>query len=332
MSDRASNVDRVSELTGAICDQSASQNDFAELDSTMRADPSSRYQYLDYCRLHVALRLELRAHRATQKLHQQIDIESVVPALSESNAAQRETSSAVPLGILATTFHGTVGYLSSDWSVAYLIATVILGIGLVIGSLVPVSQPAQIARQSPVPSRGDAEPKMEPVGRITGMVDCKWEEGAGDGGPGTGAENQKSEIRNQKSLVTLGDKFALASGLMEITYDTGAKVILQGPVAYEVEAPTGGFLSVGKLTARMEKKVDHWPLATIHCKDSHCHRDRPRHRVRRHGKSRRWHRGVRVRGRDQDGAGRVVGAGARKNRSCAPAVPLDSTARAVASP
>ena len=36
MSDRASNVDRVSELTGAICDESASQNDFAELDSTMR--------------------------------------------------------------------------------------------------------------------------------------------------------------------------------------------------------------------------------------------------------------------------------------------------------
>ena len=37
-------------------------------------------------------------------------------------------------------------------------------------------------------------------------------------------------IRNPKSLVSLGDKFALASGLMEITYDTGAKVILQGPV------------------------------------------------------------------------------------------------------
>ena len=42
---------------------------------------------------------------------------------------------------------------------------------------------------------------------------------------------------------------------MEITYDTGAKVILQGPVTYEVESKDGGFLSVGKLTARVEKKV-----------------------------------------------------------------------------
>ena len=31
-----------------------------------------------------------------------------------------------------------------------------------------------------------------------------------------------------------------SSGLLEITYDTGAKVILQGPVTYEVESKDGG--------------------------------------------------------------------------------------------
>ena len=56
-------------------------------------------------------------------------------------------------------------------------------------------------------------------------------------------------------LVSLGDKFALASGLMEITYDTGAKVILQGPVTYEVES-NGGYLAIGKLTGKLEKKND----------------------------------------------------------------------------
>ena len=56
--------------------------------------------------------------------------------------------------------------------------------------------------------------------------------------------------------VSLGDTFALASGLMEITYDTGAKVILQGPVTYEVESAAGGYLSLGKLTARLEKKAE----------------------------------------------------------------------------
>ena len=42
---------------------------------------------------------------------------------------------------------------------------------------------------------------------------------------------------------------------MEITYDTGAKVILQGPVTYEVES-NGGYLSVGKLTGKLEKGND----------------------------------------------------------------------------
>ena len=57
-------------------------------------------------------------------------------------------------------------------------------------------------------------------------------------------------------LFLWATSIALASGLMEITYDTGAKVILQGPVTYEVESANGGFLSVGKLTARLEKKMN----------------------------------------------------------------------------
>ena len=41
---------------------------------------------------------------------------------------------------------------------------------------------------------------------------------------------------------------------MEITYATGAKVILQGPVTYEVDS-NGGYLSVGKLTGKLETKT-----------------------------------------------------------------------------
>ena len=40
---------------------------------------------------------------------------------------------------------------------------------------------------------------------------------------------------------------------MEISYATGAKVILQGPCPYEVDSAAGGFLSLGKLTARVDK-------------------------------------------------------------------------------
>jgi hypothetical protein len=45
----------------------------------------------------------------------------------------------------------------------------------------------------------------------------------------------------------MGQEIALTSGLMKITYDTGAKVILQGPVTYVIESKNGGFMSIGKL-------------------------------------------------------------------------------------
>ena len=129
----------------------------------------------------------------------------------------------------ATTLHNTAGYFSEGMPLAYLVATFVTGLGLLIGSLIPASHPEQVARSS-VPSVV-AEPKAGSVGRITGMVDCKW---------------------NGGSRVSLGQKCQLASGLMEITYDTGAKVILQGPVTYQVEA-NGGYLAVGKLTGKLER-------------------------------------------------------------------------------
>ena len=109
---------------------------------------------------------------------------------------------------------------------AYLLATVITGLGLLVGSLIHVSQPEQVVRNSAPCLLSSGY-----VGRITGTVDCKWEK------KGLGIRDWRLESGNQKnSLVALGDKFALASGLMEITYNTGAKVILQGPVKYSVES------------------------------------------------------------------------------------------------
>ena len=219
---------------------------------------------------------------------------------------------------LTTALHGTVGYFPEGMPLAYLVATVMTGLGLLIGSLIPVSHPEQVARQSaPLPSPLSPLPSV--VGRITGMVDCKW----------ATIRFRDPKIRqstHQPSLVSLGDKFALASGLMEITYDTGAKVILQGPVTYEVES-NGGYLAVGKLTGKLEKKSGraeggeaanqksanqeskshlsltstiHYPFRYPH---SHRHRHRPGHRVRRRSRSLGRYRIPRLPRRDQGASG-----------------------------
>jgi hypothetical protein len=157
---------------------------------------------------------------------------AVLPHVS---AAASTTSPPLFSGVL----HNAFGHLSTGWPLAYLVATVILGVGLVIGAVTHVSQPEQVVgRILPLPI--SPSPVTSVVGRITGVLDCRF------------AADSKTEDQRPKTGVSLGDKFNLVSGLLEITYDTGARVILQGPVTYTVESSAGGFLAVGKLTARVE--------------------------------------------------------------------------------
>ena len=63
--------------------------------------------------------------------------------------------------------------------------------------------------------------------------------------------------------------FVLESGMLEITYDSGAKVILQGPALFSADSGNGGLLLCGKLTVRT--KSDR-PAAVFHpFPDCRCH-------------------------------------------------------------
>ena len=150
-------------------------------------------------------------------------------------------SSAVPassgLGFLSATFQNVIGRFPENMPLAYLLATVVTGLGLLIASHVYMSRPEPVVCSS-VPSVV-AEPKR--IGKITGMADCRW-------------ADPKTQDPRPKTPFALGDRFALSSGLLEITYNSGARVILQGPVTYEVDSTNGGFLSLGKLTGKLEKK------------------------------------------------------------------------------
>ncbi len=65
-------------------------------------------------------------------------------------------------------------------------------------------------------------------------------------------EVERDARRFRQSLP--GRRFKLLSGLLEISYDSGARVILEGPCDYAVESKTAGFLSLGRVTARVEAK------------------------------------------------------------------------------
>jgi len=140
--------------------------------------------------------------------------------------------------------------------IAHSISAILLLIGLGIASVVYVNHNYEIAGQAATSEEDSgggggggfsgalataekAKAKKEEtpfVGHISGMVDCRWADPA---------------LKPIAPPIRQGTKFALESGLMEITYTTGAKVILQGPCTYEVESPSGGYLALGKLTAKV---------------------------------------------------------------------------------
>lgn len=233
MSDPTAELDHLYNLAGKICDEDASLDEFIELASVVVADRSACRRYLSYCRIHSALRLELRADRAAQAACQHIGI-----PLPETKAA---TFNLAGEAIDLCLDHQPAGSLAS-WPVAYLIATAVLGIGILIGAVTYVSQPAHVAVRPSSPVEESTKSQPEFIGRITGMVHCEWTDRATETTLGAN--------------VAMGRRYSLAAGLLEITYDSGAKVILQGPVTYEVESAAGGFLSVGKVTARVDKKEE----------------------------------------------------------------------------
>ncbi len=153
-----------------------------------------------------------------------------------------DTSSPVPPSLFS--IHSPLG----GWLISYGVATVLTGMAIlgawaykVSHDYSPLAANNSRGLTAPGPDSPGAvgsrliEPEL--VGRITGTAGCQW------------TDAKSAPIGRD---VALGQAYALSSGLMEINYESGAKVILEGPCVYEVDSPAGGFLSLGKLTARVE--------------------------------------------------------------------------------
>ena len=286
MSDRNTNIDHVLKLAGAICDASDSAGDFDELDSIIIADEASRRYYWDYCWVHASLRAEARVERAIRKVRKpgDIDLASLTPweaeTLTHMPLPPSSTSHSRFPAFVSAGFQGFFGHVSSGWPMAYLLATVMTTIGLLMLAHTYVTPPGQVVNHAAVdttpPTASSAGSSISNratespiVGQVTGLVDCTWEKSelsdqrAGNSGRrselggSNSPESQSNKRRPADSshIAHLGDRFTLRSGLLEITYNTGARVILQGPGTYEVDSADGGYLAVGKLTARLEKRT-----------------------------------------------------------------------------
>ena len=247
------------DLIDGVCTATITDEQNARLEAFLLHDADAQWFYLQHVHLHGSL-LWNEQSQSEWNTVKQMKQRGLAPAgVEKTDQVESPRIASIPQVWMESP--GGSSFISSGWPVAYLIATAVVGIGLALAAITQVSEPTSIVQDAtsarPRSSLSIPSPKTEIVGRITGMVDCQWEEAArGRGAEESGQTNLKSKIRNLKSPVFLGDRLALRSGLLEITYNSGAKVILQGPVTYEVESAAGGYLLVGRLTAKLEKKEE----------------------------------------------------------------------------
>jgi hypothetical protein len=228
-------------LLSTVCDEIATQEELLALER-IAGDEAALRLVIDYVQLDAGLHRLIRGQSNAEKC---LDILKLGPASRTPQTERGAGAAIVPsplVGLVDSSWPRTVGYFHvGGMPFSYLVGAVICAVGLWITSLITVSHSVQrLVREPALPARDLPDRERLPVGRITGMADCRW--------AGTAPDAFDHDD------VPLGHKYALTSGLLEITYDTGATVILQGPANYEVESTSGGYLSRGKLTVRVEKK------------------------------------------------------------------------------
>jgi hypothetical protein len=225
--------DELVDLAFAVCDGTASDEQIERTEELLAGDPGLRLLYLQCLELH----FEMGRRRSTPTGEERLQPEITSPP-SPVPPIIIDASSDAPGPRLA-------GLLSpGSFVFSYGMSAAIVGIGLLIGWAWRISRDQQVAdgksARPPAATAVAAKAAAPFVGQITGIVDCRW-------------ADPRTKV-SERDYVPLGSEYAILSGFIEITYDGGAKVILQGPATFEIDSARGGFLSLGKLTARVESR------------------------------------------------------------------------------
>ncbi len=184
-------------LAEAVCNGTIAAEQYARLNALLPADEDAARRYATYVRMHGLLLWRWQDAAAAAPSAHALPAIPEPPSLSEAPAP------------LFTGLFSPGGYLFS-----YSLAALIVAIGLLIGWTYRMSN-ARLDRQEAVhvaarnmPADVPAKSEVVSVGRVVGTVDCQWAD------PKTAAAADAS--------VPLGRKYALAAGLMEISYHSGA--------------------------------------------------------------------------------------------------------------
>lgn len=237
------------ELLESLCDGAMTPAQHRQLQERLSVDATARQFYFDY----LDLRLHLRQWQRTC-----VGERSLGMAMADASVSAPILMQSAPLHAPVSPIYSPMG----SFAFSYIVAALIVGLGLLVGWVYHVPEPrmdrraiAEVNRLHPPPSVPTPR-EVVVVGRVTGTAECRW-------------ANAK-KAATLYAPVAVGREYKLVSGLLEITYNNGARVILQGPCTYRVKSVSSGNLLVGRLNAKIEKKsiTSFWSSRTPSSRES----------------------------------------------------------------
>ncbi len=234
----ADQFDFIDTLQAALANGTLSLGQHAKLQRLVCDVPEARRCYIRLVHQHATLLRLLAAKGEVADTHAARAIG--VPTEDNTTPANMPV-----LGFLGGTARWTRDYFSQPGPFSMLAATIFMVCVILILEILPTPTytPIHIGSNSTTNSPGrqprDKDGKFNFVARITGKHNCRW-----------ATEGRAPLSYNH---LAIGHELKLDSGLVEITYKTGVKVVLEGPVEYTFKKANTGRLDLGKFTAKVSK-------------------------------------------------------------------------------
>ncbi|MEX2091042.1 MAG: LamG-like jellyroll fold domain-containing protein [Pirellulales bacterium] len=215
-------------LLSRYLDGSATAADMATLEATLAADEQFAEHFARWCLAH----RQIADLHTESKLHDLMDqFATSSPGLPKEAFRERRERSVGG---------GGGGGGGGKWLLAWAVLA---------GALVSVAAWLIVDRSGrqivdPTVAKTEAEPAgTEPVvtATLTQIVDGVWAAGA--------------PVLHHGQLLHVGDQVALASGMVKVTYDCGAEVVLEGPCDYWLHNRMEGYLASGRITANVPRRA-----------------------------------------------------------------------------
>jgi hypothetical protein len=209
-------------LVGDFCNGTSSETDVARLDAILESDESARHFYNNYMYLHAALYAD-HASIPLDEADNRACLNEEVASRDGSGAARARTATTRSWFVLAASLIGVA--VMSSWF-TYLTTRPTAA------SIFPSSSAAN----------GQA------VAKITATRNCLWQ--SPSEGPGFG------------SSLYAGQQLSLAAGLVEVTFNDGAQVVLEGPATFDLRSTSGAELHEGRIAAVVPERARGFAVST----------------------------------------------------------------------